>query len=322
MGHFDDRGGEISFLKRDFSAPPRNDIKLTQYLALLSLDSAFFFCQNEANMKKISAAVLILLLFSNPAFAISSKRQTPAVEVVRNWGASVVNISTERVSLLRKQSFWGNYGGAFDQMYEDYAQQHPGYSAVKLKNIGSGVIVHKEGIIVTNAHVVNMASKIFVRFSNGQTAEGQVILENQKDDLAFIKINPPFELKEVKLADSKDVTPGETVVAIGSPIGLENSVSLGVVSGKGRSFVLPNSRHIFEQLVQTDASINLGSSGGALLNLDGELVGVNLAVVTNAQNIAFAVSSEKIAAGLDVYEAQKSAHLPVKKDEAAHVPVR
>ena len=271
-------------------------------------------------MKKIIASLLILFQFSAPAFAISSTRKTPAVEVVQDWGPSVVNISTERVALLRNQSFWGNYGSAYDQMYEDYSNQHPGYKAVTMKNIGSGVIIRKEGVIVTNAHVINMASKIFVRFSNGKSAEGKVILENQKDDLAFVKIDPPFELKEIKLADPKDVSAGETVVAIGSPIGLENSVSLGVVSGKGRSFVLPNTDHTFGDLIQTDASINLGSSGGALLNLDGELVGVNLAVVTNAQGVAFAVSSGKIAAGLKIYDAQKNEHLKSGKN-AVHVPV-
>lgn len=259
-------------------------------------------------MKKIFSSLLVFLtLASFPAFAVTPKRNTPIVEVVKDWGPSVVNISTERVVNLNKQSFWGSYGSAYDKMFEDYFNQHPN-GALKQNNIGSGVIVHEDGLIVTNAHVTNMAGKIFVRFSNGKKAEGKVILENQKDDLSFIKIDPPFKLKPVKLADSQDVIPGETVITIGNPIGLENSVSVGVVSGKGRSFLLPNTKHIFEDLVQTDASVNIGSSGGALLNLDGELVGVNLAVVTDAQNIAFAVPSRKIAVGLDVYNKQKNEH--------------
>lgn len=194
-------------------------------------------------------------------------------------------------------------------MFQDYFEQHPSYNAVKLNNIGSGVVIREEGVIVTNAHVVNMANKVFVRFADGKTVEGKVILENQNEDLAFIKIDPPMKLKAVKLADHKEIMTGESVVAIGSPIGLQNSVSLGVISAKGRSFSLPGSKHVFGDLIQTDASINIGSSGGALLNLDGELVGVNLAVVTDAQNIAFAVSTEKIAAGLEVYDRQKNRHL-------------
>lgn len=266
--------------------------------------------------KTVSFLLIFLTAASFPVLAVSAKRQTPVVEVVRDWGPSVVNISTERVVNLNKQSFWGSYGSAYDKMFEDYFTQHPESNSLKLNNIGSGVIIHEDGLIVTNAHVVNMAGKIFVRFSNGKKAEGKVILENQNDDLAFIKIDPPFKLKAVKLADSKDVTPGESVITIGNPMGLENSVSVGVVSGKGRSFLLPNSRHIFQDLVQTDASINIGSSGGALLNLDGELVGVNLAVVTDAQNIAFAVSAGKIAGGLEVYERQKNEHMPDSKKKS------
>lgn len=272
------------------------------------LDGFPVFCKNGV-MNKLIALVLSLIFYVPAAHAVSEKRRTPVVEVVQEWGASVVNIGTEQVVYLKQQSFWGNYGSAFDQMFNDYTNRHPVYSPVKLTNIGSGVVIREEGVVVTNAHVVNMASKIFIRFSNGQKVEGKVILENQKDDLAFIKMDPPFRLKAIKLAETEDVIAGETVIAIGSPIGLENSVTTGVVSGKGRSFQLPGTNHVFRELIQTDASINIGSSGGGLLNLDGELVGINLAVVTDAQNIAFAVSSDKIKAGLEVYDQQKNERL-------------
>ena len=245
--------------------------------------------------------VTLLFVSCSPAPSRNhNRRQTPVVEVVQDWAPSVVNISTERIVLLRQIPFWQDYGNIFDNFFQQYSNRNA-VSAFKTKSIGSGVVIGR-GMIMTNAHVVNMANKIFVTFSNGKTAEGHVVLVSQEVDLALIEIQPPFALKAVRLADPDDVMIGETVVAIGDPFGLENSVTVGVVSGKNRSFPLPNSNRVFKNLIQTDASINPGSSGGALLNLDGELVGINLAVVLNAQNIGFAISSKTIRTTLDQYK--------------------
>ncbi len=253
-------------------------------------------------MKKICFLILVLGFFPRAAQA-ASPRETPVVRVVRTWSDSVVNIGTEQIELLARQPFWSEYGGLLDALFEDFSSEREEViGTVSIRSIGSGVVVHKDGIIVTNAHVVNMANHVFVRFSRGDIAEGEVLLINQKDDLAMIRVKPPHLLKAVKLAAPEDIMTGETVVAIGSPYGLENSVSVGVVSGKNRTFDIPSGDHSFTDLIQTDASINMGSSGGALLNLEGELVGLNLAVVQNAQSIGFAVSVTKIREGLDFYE--------------------
>lgn len=257
---------------------------------------------------KRALAILLLLVSAmisdrQPPAHASSARETEVVKVVRQWAPSVVNISTERIAYLRRQPFWRGYGDNFDAMFRDFFQQST-VSAVKLPSVGSGVVVGEDGLIVTNAHVVNMANRLYVIFSNRKAVKGGVVVVNQKDDIAFIKVDPPQLVKPVALADADSVMIGETVIAIGNPFGLENSVSVGVVSGKNRSFVLP-SRHVFTDLIQTDASVNLGSSGGALLNLEGELVGINLAVVQNAQNIGFAISPRKIKEGLAFYEEEK-----------------
>lgn len=226
-----------------------------------------------------------------------SPRETPVVRVVRDWADSVVNIGTERVVLLRQNPAWGAYGPLFDDFFNQYTAP---YGAMAIQGLGSGVIVSKDGLIATNAHVVQMASRIYVTLHDGTRLEAELIGTNTRDDLALIRIRTTRKLKPVRYA--KDVLIGETVVAIANPLGLENSVSAGIVSGTNRKFAAPESDSVFEGLVQTDASINPGSSGGALLNLEGKLVGINLAVVQEAQNIAFAVPAAKLTAMMREYE--------------------
>lgn len=243
----------------------------------------------------IIAAVFVLIAASSAIASgdqAESPRNSPVVKVVKEWSASVVNISTERVVLVQQQQpYQQAYAGAFDEFFKQYAQQT--VSTMKLKGIGSGVIVSKDGLIVTNAHVVNMANKVYVILSDGVTAEATVPAASPNDDIAILKITPPENLKPIKLAE--DVMIGETVVSIGNPFGLENSVSAGIISGTNRSFSLPPPQNLnFTGLIQTDASINIGSSGGALLNLEGELVGINLAVVQGAQSIGFAIPAPRI----------------------------
>jgi len=252
-----------------------------------------------------SFVVCVALSFSVPMGDASSKRESSVVEVVRDWGPSVVNIGTEKVVLLRQQPFWRGYGHQYDAAFQNFFGSQM-VSPVKVKSIGSGVILDPTGLIVTNAHVVNMASRVYVTLSDGTSVEGTIIVVDQPDDLALVKIEPPQSFKNLKLIDSKDVLVGETVIAIGNPLGLENSVSAGVVSGKKRVFGNPQMGIIMRDLIQTDAAINAGNSGGALLNLDGELVGVNLAVAQNAVNIGFAVSADKIKALVAQYHVRQN----------------
>lgn len=227
---------------------------------------------------------------------ISGVRQTPVVNVVREWSSSVVNISTERVVLVQANPFLRFYGGLLNEFYDSLLSVPVG--AMRLNSLGSGVVLSDDGVIVTNAHVVNFSSRIFCIFSDKEEAEAQVLAVDAENDLALIRIKSARKLKPLRLA--KDVLIGETVVSIGNPIGLENSVSSGIISGLNRQFRV-SEMHAFEDLIQTDAPINFGSSGGALLNLEGDLVGVNLAIIEGAQNIGFAVPFEKVRRLLEQY---------------------
>lgn len=263
-----------------------------------------FECKMIPRMKRrypILANFIVIcavwLLRADPAIAADA-RNTPVVKVVREWSSSVVNISTERTVLLQQNPNWRQFGNFFDEFYKSYLLNAPG--TMKLTSVGSGVIVSQDGLIITNAHVVNMASKVYVILSDGTTREAALVAINLRNDLALLKIAAAGILKPMRLA--KDVMVGETVVSIGNPFGLDHSVTVGVVSGLNRNVTeTATGRVIFDNLIQTDASINLGSSGGALINLDGDLVGINLAVIQGAQSLGFAVVYDKIRGILDDY---------------------
>lgn len=246
-----------------------------------------------AHIPGIGIVLIAFMLYGN-ACTIQSSRQTPVVEVVRRYAPMVVNIRTENIIDLRDHPYWGQYGEQLDLFFKKYFGEHYSEGTFKYKSVGSGVILDKGGLIVTNAHVVQKASDTYVVLNDGTILQASVIRLNHVDDLAIIKTELPHLVEEVKFADIKEVMIGETVIAIGNPLGLENSVTVGVVSGKDRAFSSTMCEYVCSGLVQTDASINPGNSGGALLNLDGELVGVNVAVVQNAQNIGFAIPVDKV----------------------------
>ncbi|MBI4972142.1 MAG: trypsin-like peptidase domain-containing protein [Candidatus Omnitrophica bacterium] len=224
-------------------------------------------------------------------------RHTPVVNIVKQMSPGVVNISTERMVLMKAQP-----------------QQQPaqpnfvsGYQAVKLPSLGSGVIIDKNGLILTNAHVIQQAaSTIYIIFSNGTKIEGKVVGLNQVNDLAVIKIDPPFPLLVIPMATPDDVLIGEPVIALGNPFGLSSSVSTGVISAIHRDLFTPQGQPIFKDLIQTDTAINPGSSGGALLNMDGKLIGINQIVAQQAQGIGFAIPMKTIKPLLEEFETNYS----------------
>jgi serine protease Do len=242
----------------------------------------------------VITACLFGMLISNLACTPRSTRQTPVVRIVREYAPAVVNVRTETMMDLKEYPEWGLYGERLDLFLKEYFGEDYSEGTLKYKSVGSGVIVRKDGLIVTNAHVVQKASNIFVVLLDGTILPATVIEISQADDLAFMKTEPPYPVREIRFADSDELMIGETVIAIGNPLGLENSVTVGVISGKERSFTNPECEYACTGLLQTDASINPGNSGGALLNLDGELIGVNLAVVQDAQNIGFAIPVNKV----------------------------
>ncbi|MFO0792509.1 MAG: trypsin-like peptidase domain-containing protein [Candidatus Brocadiaceae bacterium] len=254
-------------------------------------------------MKKI---LIFLLLFALACFSsVSSKatardadstnRRTPVVMAIEKVSPAVANISTERLITQRHvDPYFGSRSEVFDQFFNEFFGQ-PQTQMVE-RPLGSGVIIDEDGYIVTNEHVVSRASKIKVRLSDGKDFEATMISSDPFSDLAVLKINSPTPLPYVKMGTSKDIMIGETVVALGNPFGLENSVTTGVLSAKNRTITFNNEygEIKYDGLIQTDALINPGNSGGPLINIDGELIGINAAIVNQAQGIGFAIPVDKV----------------------------
>lgn len=156
---------------------------------------------------------------------------------------------------------------------------------------GSGVIVDKDGLIVTNNHVVGDAKEVEVRLSDKTKFVGQVIGRDPDTDVAIVKINSTTELPTVPFGDSSKVRVGQWVIAVGNPFSLDRTVTLGVVSGLERDAVRLSR---YEAFIQTDASINPGNSGGPLFNIQGEIIGINTAIINYAQGIGFAIPSNMV----------------------------
>jgi putative serine protease PepD len=163
---------------------------------------------------------------------------------------------------------------------------------------GTGFVYDEQGHIVTNQHVVDGATSIRVRFSDGSTYDATVVGADASTDVAVLKIDAPAsKLHPLELADSSAVTVGEGVVAIGNPFGLENSVTTGIVSAVGREITSPAGTPI-ENAIQTDAAINHGNSGGPLLNMQGEVIGITSQIESNSggsEGVGFAVPSNTVA---------------------------
>src|SRR5580704_12262540 len=208
---------------------------------------------------------------------------------------SVVAIKTSKKIAVRRQ-------GALDP-FEFYFRNHrqplrnSRDEAVVQNSLGSGVIVTNEGHIITNNHVVDQVDEIEVQLSDGRTKKARVVGADAQADLAVLKINDPA-VKPLKLADSDLVQAGDFVLAIGNPFGFEETVTDGIISSKGR----PNRADAFSDLLQTNAAINPGNSGGPLVNLRGEVVGINTAIISRSggsQGIGFAIPSNTVRMALE-----------------------
>ena len=170
---------------------------------------------------------------------------------------------------------FGDFFGPFEGNQPDRKQQ----------GVGSGFIMSKEGYILTNNHVVEDADQIKVKLAGGKEFDGKIVGRDPKTDLALVKIAGDSDLQPLKLGNSDDLKVGNWVVAVGSPFGLEQTVTAGIVSAKGR--VIGSGP--YDNFIQTDASINPGNSGGPLINLQGEVVGINTAIIASGQGIGFAI---------------------------------
>jgi serine protease Do len=212
----------------------------------------------------------------------------------------VVNIRT--VKTLKEggpvfRHFFGGPGGRspfggrdpFREFFGPFMDQDP-HQEFKQRSLGSGFIIDRDGYIVTNNHVIDGADDIKVRLANEKEYDAKVVGRDPNTDLALIRIENAEDLTPLKLGDSNALKVGTWVVAIGSPFGLEQTVTAGIVSAKGRII----GSGPYDDFIQTDASINPGNSGGPLVNLKGEVVGINTAIVASGQGIGFAIPIDMV----------------------------
>ena len=248
----------------------------------------------KINRNFVLAAALVFLLSlswvgtisaeteqTEPYLALESFSNSIA-DIAEKVGPAVVNIDTVRMVKQGSPFFSRDpiFRQFFGEQFKDYSRTIP------QKGTGSGFIISQEGYILTNEHVVHKADKIKVTLSDGREFTGKLIGSDLDSDIAIVKIDSD-DLPIVILGDSDKLRVGEIVVAIGNPYGLQQTVTMGVVSAEGRS--IPVEEHTYRNFIQTDAAINPGNSGGPLLNTKGEVVGINSAIIPYAQGIGFAI---------------------------------
>jgi serine protease Do len=245
-------------------------------------------------MKRKFFVVLLMVLFSSlNLFALSTDNLPNFVDIVKKVKPAVVNINTTKIIKKKFSNPFFHFQSPFgkNDPFNDFFQKFFGntqpYKKFKQKSLGSGFIISKDGYILTNNHVVSNADEINVTLSNNHSYKAKIIGTDPKTDIALIKINPKQgeELTVVKLGDSDSLQVGEWVLAIGNPFGFSRTVTAGIVSAKGRVI----GEGPYDSFIQTDAAINPGNSGGPLINLKGEVVGINTAIIAAAQGIGFAI---------------------------------
>ncbi|HOF18814.1 MAG TPA: trypsin-like peptidase domain-containing protein [Phycisphaerae bacterium] len=208
-------------------------------------------------------------------------RETPVVRAYRKARPAVVNISAQ--TLVPAQM--GMFGDAWDDIFGGSLSRR-----VPAESLGSGFVIHADGYVLTNAHVVRRAEKITVQMSDKTAYEARVLSADTKRDLAVLKLDLPagVTLPALPLGRSDDLMVGETVIAVGNPFGLANTLTTGIVSALDRTLDFGRAGR-YAGLIQTDAPINPGNSGGPVLNIHGEVIGLSTAIRADAQNIGFAI---------------------------------
>jgi Do/DeqQ family serine protease len=236
---------------------------------------------------------LLLLLFFIAPFAIYAgpfPRENAIVKAIQKVSPAVVNINSEYEIRTRSNPFHG-FDSYFDSFFRDFFDK--GYDRRQKQNsLGSGVIIDgKRGLILTNEHVIAKSTAIKITLKDKREFQAQIVGADPESDLALLKIVSPEALPSIAMGKSDDLMIGETVIAIGNPFGFSHTVTTGVISAINRS--IRTDERIYRDFIQIDASINPGNSGGPLLNINGELIGVNTAIYSSAQGIGFAIPISK-----------------------------
>jgi len=254
--------------------------------------------------------MMLIALMAAPAFAKNNSKTTRMMpssfaELAKQAKPGVVNIQTvkkiEGGGRVYKDFFGQPFGkkqNPFDEFFAPFFNQRPQNRTER--SLGSGFIISNDGYIVTNNHVIKDADKIKVILHDKAEYDAKIIGTDSTTDLALIKIKAK-NLMPLKFGKSSETPVGSWVVAIGSPFGLEQTVTAGIVSAKGRII----GSGPYDDFIQTDASINPGNSGGPLLNLDGEVIGINTAIIRSGQGIGFAIPSDLATGVIDQLTEQK-----------------
>src|SRR6266478_4794298 len=273
--------------------------------AMARLFTALAHALRQPALSAIAAAAIALPALSTPTFARGPENIADVAEKVID---AVVNISTSQKVEARGGGSGGGQqavpqlppGSPFEEFFEEFFKnrrgqggddQAPNRSPRRVNSLGSGFIVDAAGVVITNNHVIADADEITVILTDGTRLKAEVVGKDTKTDLAVLRVKPTKPLKAVKFGDSDKLRLGEWVIAIGNPFSLGGSVTAGIVSARNRDI---NSGP-YDNYIQTDAAINRGNSGGPLFNLDGEVVGVNTAIISpsgGSIGIGFAVPSK------------------------------
>ena len=251
-------------------------------------------------INKIFVRKLLLLFFITAFFQMgpqallshSADRESPVVKAVRKVSPAVVNISSSYEIRKRVNPFSGfGLDPFFENFFRDFFD--PRFEQRRQStSLGSGVIIDgKRGFILTNAHVIERAASIKVVLQDEREFEAQIVGADPDSDLSVLKIDSNDALPAIEMGSSDDLMIGESVIAIGNPFGFSHTVTTGVISAINRS--IRTDDKVFHDFIQIDASINPGNSGGPLLNIDGDLIGINTAIYAKAQGIGFAIPIDK-----------------------------
>ncbi|MCU0771680.1 MAG: trypsin-like peptidase domain-containing protein [Verrucomicrobia bacterium] len=246
----------------------------------------------------VLAALVMVAGPAGPAAVLdrdaSDLRRDATVAAVEAVMPCVVNVATASVV---------QYSDFYDRLLRDYYGWGNSLPREKLNSIGSGVIIDEDGWVLTNLHVVRRASRVEVKLWNGEVYEADPMVATELSDVALLKLRlpPGKKLQAVRFARDEDLWLGETVLALGNPFGLGGSVTRGILSSKNRRPTVDDVPLDYQDWLQTDAAINPGNSGGPLINLEGELIGLNVAVYREGQGIGFAIPVRKVAEALSQF---------------------
>ena len=278
---------------------------MPRLLVLFLLVATGFGCNQDAQSQRTDGAAVQMSSPTDTAVggtnaSIYASRQTAITRAVETASPAVVSVNVTQVQQVRYRD---PFAGFSDPWFEYFfgRRQRERVMEREVQNLGSGFVISPDGYIVTNDHVAGNATEITVAFPDGKQLSGRLIGTDPVSDIALVKVDPEEELPHLTFSDQSRSIVGEWVIALGNPFGLfeaaEPTVTVGVVSATGRDLESTQDGRVYRDMIQTDAAINRGNSGGPLVNAIGEVIGVNTAIYSQtggSVGIGFAVPAEKV----------------------------